>query len=53
MDVNPDSFEIAKKFNCDECYISSSEHIKSMLAFTAGIGFDAVIITASTSSISL
>lgn len=50
MDVNPGAFETAKKFGADECYVNSSENIKSMLAFTSGIGFDSVIITASTSS---
>ncbi len=50
MDVNPDSFVSAKKFGCDECFVSSSQNIKSMLAFSGGIGFDSVIITASTSS---
>lgn len=50
LDVNRNSFESAKLNGCDECFESSSEHLKSLMAFSGGIGFDAVIITASTSS---
>ncbi len=50
LDINDKLFETAKSFGCDETYLSSKENIKDLLAFTKGIGFDAVIITASTSS---
>lgn len=50
MDINESLFELAKKFGCDEVYPSKSEYIRNMSEFTRGIGFDAVIITASTSS---
>lgn len=50
LDINSNLFDTAKAYGCDECYFSSSEYIKNLLAFTGGIGFDAVIITASASS---
>jgi len=50
LDVNTNLFEKAKFYNCDETFISSKENIKSLIAFTGGLGFDSVIITASTGS---
>ncbi len=50
MDINESMFPMAKEFGCDKLYPSSSEYVKDILAFTDGIGCDAVIITASTSS---
>jgi predicted dehydrogenase/threonine dehydrogenase-like Zn-dependent dehydrogenase len=50
IDINENLFEQAKKFGADECYKSSPESINSLLAFTRGMGFDSVIITAGTSS---
>ncbi len=50
MDINDKLFELAKKFGCSEVYPSKKDYIKSIKDFTRGIGFDAVIITASTES---
>jgi polar amino acid transport system substrate-binding protein len=50
LDVNKSLFDTAKSFNCDECFESSAQNIKSLMSFSDGIGFDSVIITASTSS---
>jgi polar amino acid transport system substrate-binding protein len=50
LDINDKLFDKAKSFGCDETYISSKDNIKNLLAFTKGNGFDAVILTASTSS---
>lgn len=50
LDVNTDLFETAKKYGCKATYTSSKENVKSLLSFTNGYGFDAVIITASTGS---
>jgi predicted dehydrogenase len=50
LDINEALFSMAKDFGCDKCYPSSFEYVKDILAFTDGIGCDAVIITASTSS---
>ena len=50
LDINENLFQKAKEFGCDETYQSSMENVKSLIAFTKGIGFDAVIITASAAS---
>jgi len=50
LDINEQLFEKAKSFGCDETFLSSPDSIKGLLAFTKGNGFDAVIITAGTSS---
>ena len=50
LDVNEKLFDVAKSNGCDATFFSSKENIKSLLSFTKGIGFDAVIITAGTSS---
>lgn len=50
LDINQNLFRMAKQFGCDRTYLSSSENIKDIFAFTGDIGCDAVIITASTSS---
>ena len=50
LDINETLFAMAEKFGCDKCYPSSFEYTNDILAFTHGIGCDAVIITASTSS---
>ena len=49
-DIDTSLFDLAKKSGCDEVFPSSFDSIDSMLAFTGGIGFDSVIITASTPS---
>ncbi len=50
LDINDSSFELAKSFGVDECFINNEQYIKNLLSFTNGYGFDSVIITASTSS---
>jgi len=50
LDINPAFNEIAMKSGCDLVLHSSPESKKDILAFTNGIGCDAVIITAATSS---
>lgn len=50
LDINPGFNDIAKKSGCDLVLHSSPESKKDILAFTNGIGCDAVIITAATSS---
>lgn len=50
LDINEKLFDQAKKFGCDAVFKSSSESIGQMDAFTRGLGFDSVIITAGTSS---
>ena len=50
LDINESLFQKALSYGCDETFISSKESTKSLMAFTKGLGFDAVIITASTSS---
>ncbi|MCX7908632.1 MAG: bi-domain-containing oxidoreductase [Ignavibacteria bacterium] len=50
IDIKEDNFELARAFGCNFLCISSSESIPNLLAFTNGLGFDSVIITASTTS---
>ncbi|MFP4370220.1 MAG: bi-domain-containing oxidoreductase [Candidatus Kapaibacterium sp.] len=50
IDINENLFPQAEKFGCEATYPSSFEHINNMLNFTSGMGFDSVIITASTPS---
>lgn len=50
LDISDNNFELAKKFGCDLCLISSFEAVKSIESFTKGYGTDAVIITTSTKS---
>jgi len=50
MDINESLFDLAKKFGCDEVYPSKKDNLKNIKEFTRGIGFDSVIITASTES---
>lgn len=50
LDINKSLFEQAKKFGCDATFESSKDSIGQMEAFTRGLGFDSVIITAGTSS---
>ncbi|MFH1050684.1 MAG: bi-domain-containing oxidoreductase [bacterium] len=50
MDIDETLFEQAKKYGCDATYPSSNDYVKNVNAFTKGLGCDAVIITASTSS---
>jgi predicted dehydrogenase/threonine dehydrogenase-like Zn-dependent dehydrogenase len=50
LDINESLFAKAKSYGCDETFASSKESTKSLMAFTNGMGFDAVIITASTGS---
>lgn len=50
LDINENLFEMAKKYGCDATFPSSRDSAASIRAFTRGLGTDAVIITASTSS---
>jgi polar amino acid transport system substrate-binding protein len=50
LDINETLFDKAESYGCDKTYVSSKDNIKSMLAFTKGNGYDAVIITAGTPS---
>ncbi len=50
VDVREDNFELARFFGCNIVCTSSADCVPTLLSFTNGIGFDSVIITASTSS---
>lgn len=50
LDIDENLFELASKSGTLQNYISSMDNVSSLLAFTNGIGFDAVIITAGTPS---
>ena len=50
MDINKELFEKALEYGCDAVYASNSDSLKTITSLTRGIGCDAVIITASTSS---
>lgn len=50
IDINESLFENAEKFGAEACFQSSSKSIDKLKAFSRGIGFDSVIITAGTSS---
>ncbi len=50
MDINESLFDNAKKFGCDYVCRSSADSVKSIMAYTGGIGCDAVLIAASSSS---
>lgn len=50
VDIREDNFELARSFGCNLTCLASSDSAQSLISFTNGMGFDAVIITASTSS---
>ncbi len=50
IDINPALFPKAIECGCSEVFSSKFENISSIKAFTRGLGCDAVIITAGTSS---
>jgi len=50
LDINEKLFDKAKQFGADAVFLSNFDYIKQVQSFTKGIGCDAVIITASTSS---
>lgn len=50
VDIKENNFELAKSFGCNLVSISSEESIPELLAFTDGMGFDSILITASTES---
>lgn len=50
LDVNPALLDRALELGCDAALPSSKASIASALAFSRGLGFDSVIITAGTSS---
>lgn len=50
FDIDPNTFEIAKSFGCEATFPSSNDYLKDAIAHTQTLGFDSVIITASTSS---
>jgi predicted dehydrogenase/threonine dehydrogenase-like Zn-dependent dehydrogenase len=50
LDVDPGSFELARRLGCDLCVPSGADAIGAVESFTAGLGADAVIVAASTGS---
>ncbi|MGC8748905.1 MAG: bi-domain-containing oxidoreductase [Candidatus Kapaibacteriota bacterium] len=48
IDIRNDNFELARSFGCN--FVGYTDSISNLMAFTNGMGFDSVIITASTSS---
>jgi predicted dehydrogenase/threonine dehydrogenase-like Zn-dependent dehydrogenase len=50
MDINEILFDRAKQYGCDYVCNSNSDNIKNVLAYTGGLGCDAVILAASTGS---
>lgn len=50
LDIDESLFKRAKQFGCDDTLRSEFDNISLMKQFSKGTGFDAVIITASTSS---
>ncbi len=50
IDIREDNFELAKMFGCNLVLQSSFDSIPELLASTDGMGFDAVLITASSES---
>jgi polar amino acid transport system substrate-binding protein len=50
LDVDPGVFELATGLGCDLCVPSGADAVGAVESFTAGLGADAVIVTASTSS---
>lgn len=50
FDIDPTTFELAKEFGSDAVFPSSRDFVKDAVAHTNTVGFDSVIITASTSS---
>jgi len=50
VDIRPDNFELAKSFGCSIVSNGNPDAIQNLISFTDGMGFDAVIITASTQS---
>lgn len=50
LDIREDNFELARSFGCNLVVFSNAESVPNLLAFTNGMGFDSVIITASTPS---
>lgn len=50
LDIDESLFQVAKKFGCDAVFQSKKSNIDAIKAFSRGLGFDSVIITAGTSS---
>lgn len=50
FDIDETTFANAKDFGCEAVFPSSSEFVKTAIAHTNSMGFDSVIITASTDS---
>lgn len=50
LDIRSANFELAKSFGCNLVQLSNFDNIQNLIAFTDGMGFDSVIITASTPS---
>lgn len=50
FDIDQYTFEIAQKYGCAATFPSNRDYLKDAIAHTHTIGFDSVIITASTSS---
>lgn len=50
MDINESLFEKAREYGCDYLCLSNPDNIRNIVAFTGGLGCDAVILAASTGS---
>lgn len=50
FDIDQSTFDIAQKYGCLATFPSNRDYLKDAIAHTHTIGFDSVIITASTSS---
>lgn len=50
LDVDPETFELARRLGCDDCAPSDRGSLDAVESFSRGYGADAVVITASTLS---
>lgn len=50
MDINSSLFDISRASGADEVFLSSADEVKRIRAASGGSGFDAVLLTAGTSS---
>lgn len=50
LDIREDNFELVRSLGCNSAYLANEENIPNLMAFTDGMGFDSVIITASSLS---
>ncbi len=50
MDINEGLFDKAREYGCDYVCQSNTDNVKNIIAYTGGLGCDAVILAASTAS---